>query len=79
MEVDRRRSFHEGRDVTRRDKLFKRPLKAGVARKNIDYLSLNFWFRTTASDKQDVYLIDNISNDIGYDDFADGTFVVSRG
>lgn len=55
------------------------PLKAGVARKNIDYLSLNFWFRTTASDKRDVYLIDNISNDIGYDDFADGTFVVSRG
>lgn len=55
------------------------PLKEEEVRPNIDYFSLTFWFRTTAQDKRDVYLVDNVSNDIDFGDEADGTYVVSRG
>lgn len=55
------------------------PLNAGPVRANQDYISLRFWFRTTDAGKRDVYLVDNVSNDIVYEDVADGTYVVSRG
>ena len=54
------------------------PLKDGEVRENIDYLSLTFWFRTTARER-DVYLVDNVSRDVNYGDIADGTYVVSKG
>lgn len=43
-----------------------------------DYLSLTFYFRTTALER-DVYLADNVSNEVTYDLTKDGTYITSLG
>lgn len=55
------------------------PLGEGQVRENVDYASLTFWFRATAADKRFVYLVDDVSGDIAFDESADGTYVISKG
>ena len=47
---------------------------------NRDYLSFDFYFRTTSNFERHVYLANNISKEVSYLNFdKEGTFVVSRG
>ncbi|NLD26931.1 MAG: hypothetical protein GX661_06185 [Acholeplasmataceae bacterium] len=45
---------------------------------NVDYLSFTLYFRTTRPQKY-VYLVDNVSDQVQYDQVRDGTYVVSQG
>ncbi len=48
--------------------------------KNRDYLSFEFYIRTNSTREHEVYLANNISNEITYEDVGkEGTYVVSRG
>lgn len=49
--------------------------------KNKDYLSLKFYFRTSSRRERDVYLVNNISNELTYQDLnnKEGTYAVSKG
>ncbi len=52
-----------------------------VIEKNIEYISLDFYFRTKSKREHYVYLANNISHDIDYynTEEKEGTFIVSRG
>jgi len=43
-----------------------------------DYLQFDIWFQTTES-IHDVYLVNNVSQEVAFDSSASGTYVVSRG
>jgi hypothetical protein len=45
---------------------------------NEDYISFDLWMRSTEREK-DVFLINNISNEISFNETGIGTYVVSRG
>ena len=45
---------------------------------NEDYISFDLWMRSTELER-DVFLINNVSKDISFDETKTGTFVVSRG
>lgn len=48
--------------------------------KNRDYLSFEFYIRTNSTREHEIYLANNISNEITYEDVGkEGTYVVSRG
>lgn len=49
--------------------------------KNKDYLSFDFYIRTNSTREHEVYLANNISNEVTYEDVAgkEGTYVVSKG
>lgn len=47
---------------------------------NKDYLSIDFYFRTRSNFERNVYLANNVSDQVSYNNFVqEGTFVVSRG
>lgn len=50
-----------------------------IATKNRDYLSIDFYFKTKNPYAHEVFLINNVSNDITYQQTKNGTFVTSRG
>eukprot|EP01155_Anaeramoeba_flamelloides_P023900 Anaeramoba_flamelloidesa808574_102.p2 GENE.a808574_102~~a808574_102.p2 ORF type:complete len:178 (-),score=15.15 a808574_102:1941-2474(-) len=43
-----------------------------------DYLQFDVWFQTTEQ-THDVYVIDNVSDQVAFDSSATGTYIVSRG
>ncbi len=49
--------------------------------KNRDYLSFDFYIRTNSTREHEIYLANNISNEITYEDVVgkEGTYIVSRG
>ncbi|NMA05903.1 MAG: hypothetical protein GX931_06005 [Acholeplasmataceae bacterium] len=48
--------------------------------KNRDYLSFDFYIRTDSIREHEVYLANNISNEISYEDVGkEGTYIISRG
>lgn len=49
--------------------------------KNVEYLSFDFHFRTTSRREHDIYLANNISNEVSYDEVGlkEGTYVISKG
>ncbi len=48
--------------------------------KNRDYLSFDFYIRTDSPREHEIYLANNISNEVNYEDVGkEGTYVVSRG
>jgi hypothetical protein len=53
-------------------------IQEGPAIKNAHYLSFTIYFRTTRRENS-VYLVNNVSSSVSYDDPQPGTFVVSRG
>ena len=68
-------------DVTSFDgKTFEKggPSEFTLAEKNIDYLSLTLYFRTTAYEKN-VYLVEDVSSEAYLDNAVDGTYVISKG
>lgn len=68
-------------DVTSHDgKIFTKgfPEKNEVAEKNIDYLSITLYFRTTDFEKN-VYLVEDVSRQAYLDKDIDGTYVISKG
>lgn len=45
---------------------------------NVDYISLTFYFRTTANERN-VYLVENVSQLARFEENVEGTYVVSKG
>ncbi len=45
---------------------------------NEDYMQFDIWFQTTEN-VHDVYLVNNISDDVAYNNQSNGTYVISRG
>lgn len=54
------------------------PMAFEPAVRNVDYLQLTLYFRTTAPERN-VYLVDNVSTEAYLDQDIDGTYIISRG
>lgn len=68
-------------DITSMDgKTFDHGMRVdGPVIKNRDYVSIDFHFRTASLRAHEVYLANNVSKDISYNETKDGTFIISRG
>lgn len=68
-------------DITSMDgKTFEHGMRVdGPVIKNKDYVSIDFHFRTASLRAHEVYLANNVSKDITYNQTKDGTFIISRG
>lgn len=68
-------------DVTSQDGLYFSkggPNQFEQAEKNVDYLSITLFFRTTAFEKN-VYLVDDVSREAYLNNDIDGTYIISKG
>ena len=54
------------------------PSQFEPAKKNIDYLSLTLYFRTTAYEKN-VYLVEDVSSEAYLNNEVEGTYIISKG
>ncbi|NLG31794.1 MAG: hypothetical protein GX546_04415 [Acholeplasmataceae bacterium] len=69
-------------DVTTTDgKTFTHIKDNVIVEPNSEYISVDFYFRTESIREKEVYLANNISNEVNYSDskYPEGTFIVSRG
>src|SRR5690606_13329918 len=50
-----------------------------IAVKNEDYISLSFHFRTSSLRAHQVFIANNVSDTVTYENTSNGTFIVSKG